>query len=153
MTDPFTLVLVGCGKAKHEGRMAAKNKYSSNYFTLKREYAETTGDSWIIVSAEYGLLHPIERIDDYDTTVSGMTDEERQKWAEGVSTSFTRVLGMICDKLDYVQIHLLLGKDYREPVVDAITSIQLHADVEIIDPFEGTSGIDEQMSVLKEATR
>lgn len=52
--------------------------------------------------------------------------------------------------VDPVDVHLIY---YREPVVDAITSMQLHADVEVFDPFERTSGVDEQMSVLKEATR
>ncbi|MBS3761240.1 MAG: hypothetical protein KGY43_07220 [Halodesulfurarchaeum sp.] len=66
--DSTTLVrraaLIGCGEAKHDGPLPAREKYRSSHFGLKRDFAETFCDRLWILSAKYGLLDPDRVIDD-----------------------------------------------------------------------------------------
>lgn len=141
--------LVGCGKAKHEGTLPAKDKYSSNYFELKRKYAEALSDEWGIVSAEYGLIHPDEKIDDYDTTVANMSADEREIWGDKVGSSLIeRIKDIGYHRLD--EVHVLLGQQYQEPI-PALHFVDEFTTVDVVYPFEDTSGIGEQMTVLKTA--
>lgn len=79
--DGLTIVLVGCGSAKIDEPAPARDLYSSNYFKLKRAYAEAVGDAWYILSAEHGLVAPDEILEPYDTT---MTDVEPREWEKQV---------------------------------------------------------------------
>ena len=141
-----TFVIVGCGSAKNPGPMPAKEKYSSNYFALKRNYAEDVGDRWHILSAEYGLIPPDMMIDDYDTTVSDLSDDEYETWAFDARTSLVRKVAMMRP----TEVHVLLGQAYLDALEVALEYFD-EAGIEIVRPFDDTSGIGEQMSVLKSA--
>ena len=58
------LVVVPCGRAKiwdkipHAGPTRARDAYTGSPFKVNRAYAECFGDSWVILSAEYGFLDP-----------------------------------------------------------------------------------------------
>ena len=148
-----TLVLVGCGAAKNPGKLPAREKYSSNYSHLKNEYAEVVGDDWFIVSAKYGVVHPDERIDDYDVTVRDMNAEERENWGNRTGNEIVEEVDRIIDDRDEVidEIHLLLGSAYQEPLMEDLLWLEARG-VELVKPFEDTSGIGEQMAKLKELT-
>ena len=149
-TDGPVAVLVGCGKAKHDGTLPAKDKYSSNYFGLKREYAEEVGDAWAIISAEYGVVEPDEEIDDYDTTVRDMRADERALWGETTGHNIVKWLSELEKTEGYPsEVHLLLGTAYQEPLADTIRFLEESTDVDVVRPFDDTSGIGEQMSKLK----
>ena len=152
-TDGPVAVLVGCGKAKHDGRLPAKEKYSSNYFGLKRDYAETVGDEWCIISAKYGVLEPDQEIDDYDTTVRDMGASERALWGNLTGHNLVKWLTELEEEQGYpAEVHLLLGSAYQEPMADTIRFLEESSNVDVVRPFEGTSGIGEQMAELKERT-
>ena len=57
-----TLVIVPCGKSKiwdrdpDAGPTAARAAYVGSPFKVNREYAETFGEAWVILSAKYGFL-------------------------------------------------------------------------------------------------
>lgn len=55
---PADIVLVGCAKSKRPHGAAAKDLYTSDYFSKMRAYAESTGRPWFILSAEHGLVSP-----------------------------------------------------------------------------------------------
>jgi hypothetical protein len=69
--------IVGCGSQKldlsgDKGPVAISRLYTSNYFELKREYAKTCCDEYLILSAKHGLLDPDgDLIEPYDETLSG----------------------------------------------------------------------------------
>jgi hypothetical protein len=85
MTEPVHAVLVACGDAKAPDLSRAKDLYTSNYFDLKRRYAETHADLWRIVSAEHGILEPDEVVAPYDTTLDDLGDEEERAWLADVA--------------------------------------------------------------------
>lgn len=58
------LVIVPCGRSKiwdkhpSAGPTPAKDAYTGTPFKLNRQYAETFGDAWVILSAKYGFISP-----------------------------------------------------------------------------------------------
>lgn len=129
-----TLVLVGCGDAKADEPRKAKNLYTSNYFGLKRRYAEEHGDEWAILSAKYGLLDPEAEIEPYDVTVD---DVDVDEWGVAVAEDLPDVRD--------TDVVVLAGPDYAEEVEG--TLFLYGADVET--PTEGKK-IGERMNWLSE---
>jgi hypothetical protein len=129
-----TLVLVGCGDAKADDPRAAKDLYTSNYFSLKRRYAQEYGDEWAILSAKYGLLDPEAEIEPYDVTVD---DVDVGEWGVVVASDLPDVRD--------TNVVVLAGPDYAEEVEG--TLFLYGADVE--RPTEGMK-IGERMSWLSD---
>lgn len=151
MRDVTALVIVGCGSAKHDGVLPAKEKYSSPYFSLKRSYAEAVGTEWAILSAEHGLIDPETEIDDYDRSVSEMPASRRAAWGNAAGTSIVaRCADMESDGRRPDELHLLLGSDYKTPISETVDWLAGQG-IRIVDPFAGTSGIHEQQSLLSDA--
>lgn len=132
--DAETLVLVGCGDAKADEPRKAKDLYTSNYFGLKRQYAEEYGDEWAILSAKYGLLDPEAEIEPYDVSAD---DVDVGEWGVAVAEYLPDV--------NDTTVILLAGPDYSEEVEG--TLFMYGADVET--PTEGKK-IGERMSWLSE---
>lgn len=151
-TNGPIVALVGCGSAKHPGLLPAGAKYSSNYAGLKRDYAEEIADHWAIVSAKHHVVEPHEWIGDYDESVRDKSPSERALWGEITGNN---LISFLCDIEQYAgypsEVHLLLGKAYRDPIEDQLRFLRGDPNIEVVDPFEGTSGIGEQMSELKSA--
>ena len=154
MTSGRTVVLVGCGSAKLDEEARAADLYTSNYFQLKRDYAEIVGDNWRILSAEHGLIHPTQRTLPYDTTIGDLTDVELEEWSE---TVFADVISLVRDVSTgftprFVGKWIVLaGQDYIDPLKDPIFS-NAGFDGEWIFPFQqhGFAGIGEQMAWLRQ---
>ncbi|SDX34391.1 hypothetical protein SAMN05443574_13314 [Haloarcula vallismortis] len=78
-------VLIGCGDAKTDQPVAARDLYTSSYFVVKRSYAEAAvqwartadrrANSWVILSAEHGILMPRQTVAPYDTTIEDLRGE------------------------------------------------------------------------------
>jgi len=153
MTEPKTLVIVGCGAAKRDEPAPAHDLYTSTYFAKKREYAEAVGDEWAILSAEHGLVEPSEELNPYETSIDDLGDDALNELAHEV--------GM--DLIDWVhweqtqnsrttveRIVVLAGKRYLEPLRSRET---FHAgiDEEVVFPLQQADlgGIGEQMAWLK----
>ncbi len=102
------LFLVSCVKTKRATPATAMDLYTSNWFRKARACVERTGCSWRILSAQYGLVHPEERIRPYEQTLSTMRVQERRAWA-------VRVLAELESCLDGVdRVVFLAGRPYRE---------------------------------------
>lgn len=173
---PVRVTYVGCGKAKREltghpnhaeNQYAAANLYTSNYFRLKREYAERMSYSWRILSAKHASIPPFTAINPYDLTISDYPIEEDDDRFRDPSYSTVddwrdSVLDSVEGTLDYLAKHdahaaadelvFLAGRDYTDPLRDGLAKLADEYDVEVRFPFDSTSGIGEQMSWLKNAT-
>jgi len=78
-------VLVGCGDAKADNPVEARNLYTSSYFAAKRSLAEAAvqwartadrrANSWSILSAEHAILMPRQTVAPYDTTIEDLRGE------------------------------------------------------------------------------
>jgi len=108
--------LVGCGDAKHDGLLPAREKYRSTYFGLKGDFAETFCARWWILSAKFGLLDPDRVIDDYDVAITD-DDVDTAQWVEDVRTALSNVEWpeTTKDGRDIVwELYALAGSGYLE---------------------------------------
>lgn len=122
------IALVGCGKSKidlDDGEtVPAKDLYDSNYFSLKREYAEICCDKWRILSAKHGLLSPDDEIETYDASLKPSSDSyigdyEAGKWAVETSQSLSVFDSFQAIHAEYV---VLAGEDYVTHIEDELQS-------------------------------
>lgn len=144
------VAFVGCGAAKADvdDPVPAKDLYTSSYFSLKREYAETTCDDWYIVSAEHGLLSPDDEIELYDASLvpdddSFIGDYQAGKWSVRTSQEISTALSLWTYTTTAV---LLLGQNYQEHLEDWAFATIRHVET----PFEDTSGLMDQMGWLRD---
>lgn len=144
-----TIVLVGCGAAKVDvdDAVPARELYTSNYFDLKRRYAETFGDQWAILSAEHAILLPSSEVAPYETT---MDDVSSTKWADEVIGGLTAVVHTAqafggIDSPSTISIEVLAGRDYVRPLRSRLANLEVG---EVRYPFDETSGIGDQMGWL-----
>lgn len=164
-SNPHRIVYVGCGSAKNYDidSCPAATLYTSNYFKLKREYAERMGDSWYIISAKYGVIHPWKSIEPYDITISDYPLDEADAplyrtldhWASAVTNDIIadiETLDTHPSRLLPNEIVFLAGKDYLDPIRNTLEREFSGQDIDLKFPFDQTSGIGEQMGWLKDAT-
>jgi hypothetical protein len=103
--------LVSCVSRKHAHAMEARNLYDSPLFQKARAFVEKRCDTWYILSAKYGLLHPTQIIEPYEETLNTKTRAERERWAQKVRTDI-RPNVRAGDK-----VVILAGERYREYLV------------------------------------
>ncbi|MEI6520584.1 MAG: DUF6884 domain-containing protein [bacterium] len=121
-----TIYLVSCVKGKKEGYHQAKELYDSDRFRTARALVETTGESWYILSAKYGLVAPEQEIAKYDKTLNNKKDmpiDERRRWSDQVFKS----LQLILEPGDKVII--LAGQLYHEFLVDRLQKMGVTVEI------------------------
>lgn len=123
--------LVACGSSKRDGSNPSWGLYSSTLFEKSWAAASLVGQPFVM-SAKHGLLTVDDRITPYNETLKNYSAEEKQAWAHEVASSLP-------DKYDTVV--LFGGRDYVDPLIEAFNNI------EVIDPYQNTSGNGRQMSV------
>lgn len=129
--------LISCVSRKRAYAAEARELYDSPLFVKARKYVENRCDTWYILSAKYGLLHPTRVVDPYEETLNTKTRAEREQWAQRVWTD----LHPHVRAGDHVVI--LAGERYREYLVPRL--IQHGCLVEV--PMEGL-GIGRQLGWL-----
>lgn len=132
------IALVGCGSSKKDESAKAKDLYTSNYFKLKKDYAESQCDDWYILSAEHYLLPPSREISPYDTHI----DEVDQKEWSSLTKAKLAWAGKLTEDDTVV---VLAGQKYVELIEDWLE----FTPAQVERPFDETSGIGEQMAWLK----
>lgn len=115
--------------------------YTSNLFAAARDYAESTGDSWCIISAKHKVVHPADVIEPYEAKLP-TRDDDAYWWGELVVWQLTVAFGR--------QIHLemLMGADYCKPIREW-AGLKL---IEVSEPLSGLQ-IGERMARLKEMSQ
>jgi hypothetical protein len=132
------IYLVSCVAKKQPSPCRAKDLYISSWFHLARQYAESTGSKWFILSARYGLLEPDQMIEPYEQTLNKMPIDARRAWAD-------RVRDQLDGRLqDIRQVVFLAGARYREFLTDQIKERGVQVEI----PMEGLT-IGRQLQWLK----
>lgn len=80
------LILVGGVSGKRDVSSPAKDLYRSVLWAKRVAYVEATGRPWMILSSEYGLIHPDTLIQPYDTSLSDQSPAYRQAWSKNVAS-------------------------------------------------------------------
>lgn len=102
--------LVGCVKEKRATPSRAKDLYTSTLFAGRRRYVERSCDSWWILSAQHGLIHPDQVLAPYDLALKGQPRAALRSWAAWVLTTFDTFVR--CSPGDVVEFHA--GAEYRD---------------------------------------
>jgi len=136
-----TLCLVTCVAEKRRDASPARNLYQSPLFSKARRFAEDRYDSWFILSARHGLVHPDDVLAPYDQSLLDSTDGERRTWAVRVFEQLSRQTN--ADD----RVAILAGKPYRKHLVPLL----LERGHQVTIPMEGLR-LGEQLAWLKEAT-
>ncbi|MEM1577081.1 MAG: hypothetical protein QXT98_06190, partial [Archaeoglobaceae archaeon] len=104
------LIITECSKEKLGYssliKAPAKKMYQGRLFKTVREYAETMGFDYVIISAKYGLIFPNEIIEGYEKVLQTSEDVER------IRPIVEEKLKPILDK--YEKILVIAGEKYRE---------------------------------------
>jgi hypothetical protein len=140
--------------------MPARERYKGSYWTTKRRYGEQVSDGWKILSAEYGILDPEEKIVYYEQVPENLrgvpveTDArlpnglkaqtELDLWAVDVYEGLSQWLQSSVGRSEPhdVELETLVGKKYRDPLVkrdvfDALSdSIDIPGELTVIFPFQ-----------------
>lgn len=138
--------LVGCGASKRSEACEAREMYTSTYFRKKREFAESLGGHWWILSAEHGAIRPRTEIEPYETHID---DVDADSWARRV------YLALRADDCKWLggdeTLYVLAGQKYIDPIRGVLDDLA-ELGVSIEYPFAETSGIGEQLATLNEMT-
>jgi hypothetical protein len=114
----------------------------SELFRGLRRFAEARADTWYILSAEHGLLHPDQVVAPYERTLNNMHKPERLAWAARVQRQLVDVLP------PSAQVILLAGARYRENIEPFLRSNGYEVSV----PLEGLA-LGKQLQYLKAIAR
>jgi Family of unknown function (DUF6884) len=129
--------LVSCVSQKRAYATEARDLYESPLFVKARKYIENRCQTWYILSAKYGLVHPACVVDPYEETLNTKTRFEREQWAQRVWR----------DLLPHVHpgdhIVILAGERYREYLVPKLIEQGCFVDI----PMKGL-GIGKQLGWL-----
>ena len=121
------IALVSCVKNKRSSATRAGDLYISALFRAWRDYAIRNADSWYILSAQYGLLHPDEFVEPYERTLRKLKKPERVAWARRVQGQLSTALPATADVI------FLAGAQYREELVPFLRKHGYAVSI----PFEG----------------
>jgi hypothetical protein len=105
------VALVSCVKSKRSSPAPAGELYTSALFTRLRAYALANADTWYILSAEHGLLHPEQVIAPYEKTLNTMRKSARAMWAARVQRQLLEALP------PGAEVVILAGERYRADLV------------------------------------
>lgn len=128
-----TLVIVSCGAQKIwdrnpvTGKTPAKDAYTSQLFKAQREYAEVYGTEWRILSARYGLTHPDQLIENYNSKFE-LADLEAKNWSR-----LEAIARQARSLPPFEQVILLGSKLYRAILRKAFLNVFLRS--QIVEPF------------------
>jgi len=125
-------ILIQCTKSKRDEAATASNLYDeSTYYCKMRDYANTTGHPWFILSAKHGLLDPETQIEPYNEF--GLTERQAETIAEELADA------------GFDTVEVIAGKKYTNPLTP-----ELEAEgIEVIEKCRGLS-IGERMQRLDE---
>ncbi len=101
---------VGCVKTKLGIAAPAEDLYQSSLFVGRRHYVEDSCDSWWILSAMHGLVHPKQVLEPYDMALKDLSSTQRRAWAGEVLEQVRLQIQYVSG--DVAEIHA--GSEYRD---------------------------------------
>ena len=108
--------LISCVKQKLDHQSQARDLYISDLFRKSRAFAEKYYDKYFILSAQYGLIDPMDYIEPYEFTLIGKKAEQKKVWSEMTSKQ-------VYERIDTdTEIYIHAGNDYRKYLIPLLES-------------------------------
>jgi len=127
---PSSIVLISCSKQKsfenESQQLSANEAYCSTLFNKSKNWAETRGMDYGILSAKYGLLGKTDPIQDYDLTLTELSRNQRNKWAKKVRDD-------LMYRVNPKKVYLMAGSKYSDDLGELLEE----EGIEVIEPLEG----------------
>lgn len=121
------IALVSCAKRKLSKPAAGRDLYISPLFQKSRKWAEQNCDEWYILSAKYGLVHPLKRLVRYEKTLNAMSSQKKKAWAQDVFRQMKKA-GVVKPGVQFVW---LAGQNYKKNLSFLLSSFPQR------DPMKG----------------
>ena len=152
---PWTVALVGCGRAKLHHAAPAGELYTGPLFRSAMRCAESEGafDEVLILSAKHGALYTHEVIEPYDLALASLSWAKREEWGDRVVEQLAEKLGAGCGpRRSNLCVTFFAPALYIATVLPSIGNYLDAETVEIRTPLAGL-GIGKQRGWLKRHTR
>ena len=89
------IAVIGCGKAKRDGRHRARDLYTGNIFRAHLKLAEALRPRAIYVaSAKYRLIGIDDEIESYDLTLAELGRGEMGDWRREIASRIDEIAGI-----------------------------------------------------------
>jgi Family of unknown function (DUF6884) len=108
------LVLISCVKSKLSHAAPARSLYVSTWFRGVRDFVETRGARWLLLSSYYGLVRPEAEIAPYDYSLNDLGVDERRAWANKVLEK------LLPETAGCRRIVIFAGRRYREFLIQPL---------------------------------
>jgi hypothetical protein len=102
----YRIALVGCSGPKQLDAAPAQDLYTSALFGKASAWARRNADSWLILSAEHGVVRPTDIVAPYDTR---LTSAGRELWTLRTAQQLAAVVGA---QRQPVELVVLCGSAY-----------------------------------------
>jgi hypothetical protein len=112
------IILLGCVKLKRSTPAPARDLYVSPLWRKRRNYAESSGVPWLILSAEHGVLDPDDLVAPYDLALTELRVAERRAWGRAVSLDLEQRLVPLCD----VALEVHAGRPYVDAIEEPLSA-------------------------------
>lgn len=123
------MIVIGCGKAKLDRKVPARELYTGSLFVAARRYAEAKGGPWAVLSAEHGLVLPTEELAPYERKLR-LKGGLLRHWAMRAAT---RCVHILSETNGESVVEVLAGHPYAWPFRN-----ELHwMGVKSTEPLEG----------------
>jgi hypothetical protein len=152
------VALVACGATKLDHAAPAKDLYTGQLFRKARAYAEANADAWYVLSARHGLVAPETIVEPYDARMP-LAAADRRRWGHTVASALqyaiSRDHGVALVKRgkflafppDSFELLMLAGRDYVDPLAEALSWSGRTDHYSIDDPMKGL-GIGHRLAFL-----
>jgi len=92
LQDIMNIGLINCTKRKLDKPCPARELYTASaLFRKARAYCENHYETWYILSAKHGLVHPDQILAPYDLTLKQLSVAEQRAWGKRVSEQLQRL--------------------------------------------------------------
>jgi len=123
------ILLVTCVKSKRPTPAPAKDLYTSPLFTKQRNYAESLGVPWFILSAEWGIVGPDDWLSPYERYLPDTSPDYQNAWGRWVVARLTLLAGDLRGK--FIEVHA------SQQYVQAIEPGLRQLDAVVLRPLDG----------------
>ena len=143
-----TLGLVQAGTPAPRAPTPAAEAYATEFFRLKREFARTCYDDWLVLSAAHGLVAPDEPVEREGTSFPEMKPAGRARWAMEVVTT----LAATVRRNEYEEVAVLADRSVRETLIErgGLRTRVGAAGATMTEPLAGLGDEDRQRTWLEE---
>ncbi|WP_313695203.1 DUF6884 domain-containing protein [Halorarum halobium] len=127
---------------------AAGSVDDTEFFRLKREFARTSYDDWLVLAADAGVLGPAETVTPDGTTIEGMEPAARARWAMDVVGD----VAAIVREQEYEEVAVLASRAMRTTLNErgGFRTRIGSAGASTSEPLAGFGGAERQQQWLTE---